>query len=47
LRVLRLETGVFQTEAIGLYQSFGFRRIPPFGPYFEDPVSLCMEKRLA
>lgn len=46
LRVLRLETGVFQTEAIGLYQSFGFRRIPPFGPYFEDPVSLCMEKRL-
>lgn len=47
LRVLRLETGIFQTEAIGLYQRFGFRRIPPFGPYFEDPVSLCMEKRLA
>lgn len=47
LRVLRLETGVFQTEAIGLYQRFGFRRIPPFSPYFEDPVSLCMEKRLA
>lgn len=47
LRVLRLETGVFQTEAIGLYLRFGFRRIPPFSPYFEDPVSLCMEKRLA
>lgn len=46
LRVLRLETGVFQTGAIGLYQSFGFRCIPPFGPYFEDPVSLCLEKRL-
>lgn len=47
LRVLRLETGIFQTEAIDLYQRFGFRRIPPFGPYFEDLVSLCMEKRLA
>jgi len=44
--VLRLETGVFQTEAIGLYQSFGFQRIPPFGPYFEDPLSICMEKKL-
>jgi len=44
--LLRLETGVFQTEAIGLYQSFGFQRIPPFGPYFEDPLSICMEKKL-
>lgn len=46
LRVLRLETGVYQTEALGLYQRFGFQRIPPFGPYFEDPVSICMEKKL-
>lgn len=46
IRVLRLETGVFQSEAIGLYQSFGFQRIPPFGPYFEDPLSICMEKKL-
>ncbi len=46
IRVLRLETGVAQTEAIGLYEGFGFRRIPPFGPYFEDPLSICMEKRL-
>jgi GNAT superfamily N-acetyltransferase len=30
--LLRLETGVFQTEAIGLYQSFGFQRIPPLWP---------------
>ena len=47
IRVLRLETGVFQTEAVGLYQGFGFRRIPPFGPYFQDPLSLCMEKKLS
>ena len=44
--VLRLETGIHQVEAIGLYETFGFRRIPPFGPYHEDPVSLCCEKRL-
>ncbi|GIW25547.1 GNAT family N-acetyltransferase [Meiothermus sp.] len=47
IRVLRLETGVAQTEAIGLYQSFGFRRIPPFDPYFEDPLSICMEKQIS
>jgi ribosomal protein S18 acetylase RimI-like enzyme len=47
LHVLRLETGIHQVEAIGLYTSLGFERIPPFGPYFDDPVSICMEKRLA
>ncbi|GIW34648.1 GNAT family N-acetyltransferase [Meiothermus sp.] len=46
IRLLRLETGVHQKEAIGLYQGFGFQRIPPFGPYFEDPLSICMEKKL-
>ncbi len=44
--VLRLETGIYQTEAIRLYERYGFVRIPPFGDYFEDPVSLCYEKRL-
>jgi GNAT superfamily N-acetyltransferase len=46
LTVLRLETGIHQAEAIGLYTRLGFERIPPFGPYWDDPVSLCMEKRL-
>ncbi len=46
INVLRLETGIHQTEAIGLYERFGFQRIPPFGDYFDDPVSLCYEKRL-
>jgi putative acetyltransferase len=45
--LLRLETGVHQAEAIGLYERMGFYRIPPFGPYWDDPVSLCYEKRLA
>ncbi len=45
--VIRLETGIHQVEAIGLYTGLGFERIPPFPPYRNDPVSLCMEKRLA
>ena len=44
--LLRLETGIHQTEAIGLYEGLGFYRIPPFGPYREDPLSLCYEKRI-
>jgi ribosomal protein S18 acetylase RimI-like enzyme len=46
IRLLRLETGVHQTAAIRLYERLGFQRIPPFGPYFEDPLSLCYEKRI-
>ena len=47
ITLLRLETGIHQREAIGLYERMGFYRIPPFGPYTDDPVSLCYEKRLA
>lgn len=42
--VLRLETGIHQTAAIALYERAGFRRIPPFGDYREDPLSRCYEK---
>jgi ribosomal protein S18 acetylase RimI-like enzyme len=42
--LLRLETGIHQIEAIGLYERMGFQRIPPFGPYEVDPLSLCYEK---
>jgi putative acetyltransferase len=31
--VLRLETGIHQPEAIGLYEGAGFRSCGPFGPY--------------
>ena len=44
IRLLRLETGVHQVEAIRMYERAGFYRIPPFGPYREDPVSRCYEK---
>lgn len=46
VRLLRLETGVDQAEAIGLYEGFGFRRRPPFGAYREDPLSLFFEREL-
>ena len=41
LRRLILETGVLQVAAIGLYESAGYRRIPPYGPYVETPRSVC------
>lgn len=44
--VVRLETGIDQVEAIGLYESMGFRVSPPFGPYRDDPLSPCYELRL-
>jgi putative acetyltransferase len=46
VHLLRLETGIHQREAIALYERMGYRKIPPFGPYFEDPLSLCFEKRI-
>jgi GNAT superfamily N-acetyltransferase len=45
-RALRLETGDRQHEAIGLYTSAGFSRIPAYGPYVDDPRSICFEKEL-
>ena len=44
--MLRLETGIHQHAAIGLYERSGFQRIPPFGEYRDDPVSRCYEKRI-
>jgi len=44
--LLRLETGVHQHAAIGLYERTGFRRIPPFGEYKDDPLSRFYEKRI-
>ncbi len=41
-----LETGVRQPEAIGLYSSYGFERIPNYGQYAGIENSLCFEKPL-
>ena len=46
LSMLRLETGVYQEEAIALYRKQGFTDRGPFGPYGPDPLSLFMEKSL-
>jgi len=42
----RLETGVRQLEAIGLYRKLGYSEITPFGDYTEDPLSVFMEKNI-
>ncbi len=44
--VIRLETGIRQPAAIGLYESAGYRRIDPFGDYRPDPLSVFMEKTI-
>jgi GNAT superfamily N-acetyltransferase len=46
LGLLRLETGIYQHEAIGLYQGMGFVETGPFGPYLPDPNSRFFEKEL-
>jgi putative acetyltransferase len=45
--VARLETGIKQLEAIGLYEKLGYVARSPFGAYRPDPLSVFMEKRLA
>ncbi|MBV9833427.1 MAG: GNAT family N-acetyltransferase [Alphaproteobacteria bacterium] len=46
-KVVRLETGPLQPEALGLYRTHGYQPIPHFGDYDpNDPNSLCFEKRL-
>jgi putative acetyltransferase len=37
LRALRLETGIHQAPAIGLYERWGFRQCGPFGHYGDLP----------
>ena len=47
LSCLRLETGIHQSEALGLYRAAGFVERGPFGDYGPDPLSVFMEKPLA
>jgi GNAT superfamily N-acetyltransferase len=44
---LWLETGLRQPEAIRAYEAAGYRRIPRYGRYADEPLSVCFEKRLA
>ncbi|MBT8433539.1 MAG: GNAT family N-acetyltransferase [Gammaproteobacteria bacterium] len=42
--LFRLETGIKQPEALGLYRKLGYRERGPFGSYVADPLSVFMEK---
>jgi GNAT superfamily N-acetyltransferase len=42
-----LETGTRQPEAMALYESAGFRPIPPYGEYRHEPISRCYELPLS
>ena len=47
LHTLRLETGIYQAEALGLYAALGYREIRAFGDYPADaPYSRFLAKRL-
>ena len=41
-----LETGELHREALGLYATAGYERIPCYGPYAARALSLCFEKPL-
>ena len=44
--LFRLETGVRQPEALGLYRKLGYLERGSFGSYKTDPHSVFMEKRV-
>jgi GNAT superfamily N-acetyltransferase len=44
-RTIVLETGTGQPEAIALYETHGYERIPNYEPYTEVPWVVCFEKR--
>ena len=46
LPLLRLETGIHNTEALALYRRAGFVERGPFGDYAPDALSVFMEKRV-
>jgi len=46
-KVIRLETGPYQHEALALYASAGYQPRGPFGDYTDDPLSVFMQKHIA
>jgi putative acetyltransferase len=46
VRLIQLETGVSNDEALTLYRRSGYRERGPFGSYWADPLSIFMEKEL-
>ena len=46
IATIRLETGIHNTEALGLYARTGYLERDAFAPYGPDPISIFMEKHL-
>jgi ribosomal protein S18 acetylase RimI-like enzyme len=44
-RAIVLETGTGQPEAVALYETHGYGRIPNYEPYTDVPWVVCFEKR--
>jgi GNAT superfamily N-acetyltransferase len=47
IRSLRLETGIYQTDATALYERWGFQRRGPFGDYRDHPHTVFFEKAIS
>ena len=45
--LFRLETGLRQPEALGLYRKLGYHERGPYGAYRPDPLSVFMEKGIS
>jgi putative acetyltransferase len=45
-KLLRLETGPYQHEALALYASAGYERRGPYEDYPDDPLSVFMQKHV-
>ncbi|NBI29683.1 GNAT family N-acetyltransferase [Chengkuizengella marina] len=45
-KVIKLETGIKQSEAISFYKKHGYHEIEAFGEYIYSKSSLCFEKKL-
>lgn len=46
IRSSKLEIGILQYEALGLYRKLGYKECHAFGPYHPDPLSVFMTKPL-
>jgi GNAT superfamily N-acetyltransferase len=46
IRWLLLETGKVQPEALALYESCGYQRVPPFGYYADGKLAIHLGKNL-
>ena len=46
VKTARLETGIKQPAALGLYRKIGYVERGPFSNYIQDPLSVFMEKSI-